>query len=174
MTIRRHAYRNVARVAGKTGKTGEVRVVSLDGLPFLLEEGMTVHLTPPPLEGIRRSVVEGVRELGDGWAVRFADVRSSEEAFALVGRLCLVSEDELPELEPEDDPSLLLGLPVIDVRAGALGEVTDILVGPEQLTLVIGDGEEPERYMIPFVDEFVLAAREDGIEVDVPQSLLDL
>ena len=135
---------------------------------------MEVHLTPPPLTGIRRSVVEGVRELGDGWAVRFADARTSEDAFSLVGRLCLVSEDDLPELEPQDDPSILVGLPVIDAHAGTLGEVTDVLVNPEQLTLVIGDDEGPERYMIPFVDEFVLTVGEDGIEVDAPQSLLDL
>ena len=174
MTARRHSYRNVARVVGKTGKTGEVRVEAIDGLPFLLSEGMMVHLTPPPLEGMRRSVVESVRELGDGWAVRFADARTSEDAFALVGRLCLVSEEDLPELEPQDDPSVLLGLDVVDGRVGLIGAVTDILVSTEQLTLVVGDEEEPERHMIPFVDEFVLAVSEDAIEVDVPQSLLDL
>lgn len=174
MASRHHAYRNIARIAGKTGKEGEVRVEPIDGLPFLLRKGMLVHLTPPPLTGIRSSVVEGVREHGDAWAVKFADSKTSEDAFSLEGRLCLVSEDDLPELEPEDDPSMLIGMRVVDGAAGELGEVTGILASSEQLTLVIGDENDPERHMVPFVEEFVVSIGEDLIETQVPESLLDL
>ena len=172
--VRNHAYRNVARVTGKTGKQGEVRVEPIDGLPFLLREGLLVHLTPPPLEGIRSSVVEGVREMGDGWAVKFADARSSEDAFSLVGRLCLVAEADLPALEPEDDPWMLVGLQVVDEEAGALGEVTDLLMSSEQITLVVGDAEEPDRYLIPFVEEFVTGFDDEYITIKAPKGLLDL
>lgn len=151
-----------------------MRVDTIDGLPFLLREGMRVHLTPPPLEGIRSSVVEHVREHGDAWAVKFADSNTGEDAFTLVGRLCLVSEEDLPELEPEDDPSVLIGMQVVDEEAGDLGAVTDVLASSEQLTLVIGDEEDPERYMIPFVDEFIRSIGEDLIETQAPSGLLDL
>ena len=83
MSARHHIYRNVARVTGKIGKEGEVRVEPIGGLLFLLRKGMPVHLTPPPLEGLRCSVVDSVREHGDAWAVKFAGCDSSEDAFEI-------------------------------------------------------------------------------------------
>ena len=171
---RQSRYRNVARVVGKIGKAGEVKVEPLDDLPFLLAPGMEVHLTPPRLTGLRSAVVERVAEMGEGWAVKFAGCDDSAAAFELVGRLCLVACDELPELEPELDPGQLVGLAVVDEELGALGEVDDVLVNPAQITLVVTDGEGREA-LIPFVDEFVRGFDgEDTLIVAIPEALLTL
>lgn len=169
---RNNEYRNVARVAAKVGKAGEVKVEPIDDLPFLLLEGMEVHLTPPPLEGIRTSTVERIREQGDGWAVKFADSNSPADAFDLVGRLCLVAVDDLPEFEEPFDPRELVGLAVHDEEAGDLGTVTDVLVSSEQVTLVVGDGER--ETLIPYVEEFVTEVADDLITTLVPRGILDL
>lgn len=174
----KRGYRNVARVTGKVGKAGEVKVEPIDELPFLLEPGMEVHLTPPRLTGLRSAAVERVSEMGEGWAVKFAGCDDSTAAFELVGRLCLVAIDDLPELEPELDPGQLLGLAVVDEELGALGEVVDVLVNPEQLTLVVaaaGDGDAGAReVLIPFVDEFVRDIDDESLVVAIPPALLDL
>ncbi len=196
-----NAYRNVARVVGKIGKAGEVKVEPIDNLPFLLREGMEVYLTPPELTGIRSSVIESVGESGDAFTVKFADSNSSETAFSLVGRTCLVCEADLDEIPIEDDPSVLIGMSVEDAERGYLGDVTDLIVTPEQITLIINardvedeqgnkasheNSEPPEetgedassvdsyQYMIPFVDEFIEDVDEETIYVSIPDSLANL
>ena len=133
---------------------------------------MEVHLTPPPLEGIRTSTVERIREQGDGWAVKFADSNSSSDAFDLIGRLCLVAVDDLPEFEEPFDPLELVGLAVRDEEAGDLGAVTDVLVSSEQITLVVRDGEK--ETLIPYVEDFVTEVSDDLITTLVPKGILDL
>ena len=169
---RNNEYRNVARVAAKVGKAGEVKVEPIDGLPFLLREGMEVHLTPPPLKGIRSSIIEGIREQGDGWAVKFADSNTSGDAFDLVGRLCLVAVGDLPEFEEPFDPRELVGLAVVDEEAGPLGTVGDVLFSPEQITLVVRD--DARETLIPYVEEFVVDVDDDLITTCVPEGILNL
>ncbi len=172
---RSNDYRNVARVTGKIGKSGEVKVMSLDGLPFLLSEGVEVHLTPPPLDGIRTAVVESCREIGDGWAVKFSGCDTAADAFDLKGRLCLVSAEDLPEIDEEPDPADLVGLPVVDEELGDLGRIADVLTTSEQMILVVTDREGAHEIMIPAVDEFVRSFDEEGtIFVSIPESLLHL
>lgn len=170
---RNNEYRNVARVVAKVGKAGEVKVETIDDLPFLLDEGMEVHLTPPPLHGIRTSTVERIREQGDGWAVKFADSKEAADAFGLVGRLCLVAVADLPDFDEPFDPLELVGLMVVDERFGELGEVVDVLVSPEQITLVVGSGDTGD-VLVPYVEEFVLDATDDPIIVRIPEGLLNL
>ena len=173
---RNNEYRNVARVAAKVGKAGEVKVEPIDDLPFLLLEGMEVHLMPPPLEGIRSSVVERIREQGDGWAVKFADSNSPADAFDLIGRLCLVAVEDLPEFEEPFDPFELVGLEVTDEQAGPLGTVGDVLVSSEQITLVVrdGEGDGDREVLIPYVEEFVTDVTDDAIITAVPEGILNL
>ncbi len=142
---RNHAYRNVAKVVGKVGKNGEVKVDTIDGLPFVLREGMEVHLTPPPLDGIRASRVAWVREMGDGWAVKFEDSNSPAAAFDLVGRLCLVSEEHLEDVEFPPDLQSMCGFIVVDRKYGELGMVVEVLDNPEQATLVVSTKEGAAR-----------------------------
>ncbi len=142
-----HRYRNVARVLGKVGQKGEVKVEAIDGLPFLLQPQIQVYLTPPPLDGIRSSIVESVRELGNAWAVKFKDSNNSSDAFELKGRLCLVAEEDLPKedlaedladfLEKEINYTDLIGLEVVDEKLGYLGKVVDLIESSAQVALVV-------------------------------------
>ncbi len=158
MPNRNNIYKNIARVVGKIGQEGEVKVEPIDNLPFLLKEGMLVYLNPPKMVGIRSAKVVRVREVGDAFGVCFEGCTTSSQAFDLVGRLCLVSCDSCDELEDlayEDDPSLLVGANVIDCRLGDLGQVCDMLSNPMQTLLLVGDLEYPDKYMIPLVDEYI-------------------
>lgn len=167
-------YKNVARVVGKIGKNGEVKVVPIDDLPFLLHEGTQVFLSPPRIQGVRWARVQSVNEIGDGWCVKFEGIDSAADAFALEGRLCLVARADLAQLEEYDNFDSIIGSQVIDEQLGRLGLVTDVLTNPMQATLVVGDDTQPERYLIPYVDEFVLDETDDAIFVRIPQSLASL
>ncbi len=148
-------FKYVARVVGKIGKDGEVKVEPIDDLPFLLQRGMFVYLNPPKMVGLRSAQVVQVREVGDAFGVRFEGCSNSTQAFDLVGRFCLVACDELHDLDEEDDPSLLVGANVIDCRLGDLGQVCDVTVNSMQALLFVGTLEYPDKYMIPLVDEYV-------------------
>ncbi len=171
---KRGSYKNVARVVGKIGKQGEVKVEPIDNLPFLLEEGMPVHLNPPKMTGLRHTKVAQVREVGDAYGVVFEGCDDAAKAFDLVGRLCLVSCDDLGELEAEDDPMQLVGLTVLDSRLGELGQITDVVVNPMQALLVVGDSDQPDRYLIPLVDEYVRDFDGEQVYTSIPDDLATL
>ena len=168
------SYKNVARVTGRFGKAGEVKVEPIDGLPFLLSEGMLVYLTPPKMTGLRSARVVSIRAVGDAYGVKFEGCDSLEKAFDLEGRLCLVDCADIEDYLEEEDFTFLIGMPVEDVRLGFLGDVTEIMENPLQALLIIGNEENPERYLIPFVEEFVVSVGEDRIETEIPDDLANL
>lgn len=168
------SYKNVARVTGHFGKAGEVKVEPIDGLPFLLAEGMLVYLTPPKMTGLRSARVQSVREVGNAYGVKFEGCDTLEKAYDLEGRLCLVACDDIGDYLEEEDLSFLIGLPVEDVRLGMLGEVTDVMENPLQALLIIGNEEKPDRYLIPYVEQYVVGVYEDCIETEIPDDLANL
>ena len=93
-------------------------------------------------------------------------------AFCVIGRLCLVAVADLPEFEEPFDPRELVGLAVVDEEAGTLGTVDDVLVSPEQITLVVRD--DARETLIPYVEEFVVDVDEDLITTCVPEGILNL
>ncbi|MCR5845102.1 MAG: ribosome maturation factor RimM [bacterium] len=172
-----NSYRNIAKVTKKIGKAGEVAIEPIGGLPFLLPEGMTVHLTPPILDGINHCTVESAELRGNTWVVKLSGSNSDTDAFSLVGRTCLVPCDELGDFEEEGDEAYdLIGLSVIDSAEGYLGEVVEVLLSSEQATLVVQrpEGEGGRELLIPFVDEFVKGIDDEAIAVDLPHDLLTL
>ena len=89
-------YRIVCSVAKARGAKGEIVCAPVDGLPFLLRPGITVHVVPPTLHGARVTEVESVRDGGSGQAVRLAGVDSLGASEELCGRYLLVDEAHLP------------------------------------------------------------------------------
>lgn len=168
------AFRNVARVVGKIGKEGEVKVEPIDNLPFLLDQGMLVYLNPPKMTGIRSAVVKQVREVGEAFGVVFEGCDDSAQAFDLVGRLCLVACDDLGDLGDEDDPQQLVGAKVVDSRLGDLGRINDVLVNPMQALLVVGTEEQADRYLIPLVEEYVRDFDGTSVRTQIPDDLANL
>ena len=169
----RTAYRNIARVRSTQGLNGEVVVVPIDDLPFLLSEGMEVFLTPPPLQGIRSATVESIRPLAKGWGVRFSGVDSLEAAHQLVGRTCLVDRELLDEeLLQEEDDDLGVGLVLSDAEHGVLGTVVEVLETKAGYIWIL-EGEYGE-VLVPAVDEYVVEETEEGLLLDLPRGLVEL
>ena len=169
----RTQFKNIARVEKAHGMKGEAVVVALRGLPFLLEEGMRVSLTPPALHRERVSTVEHVSEGADGVSglVRFSCAHNLDEASGLAGCYVLARTDDL-DLDPltasVDD---LVGAPVEDDRLGVVGEITEVICGPANDAWVI-EGAYGE-VIIPVIPDVVLEIPEDGpIPVHLPGGVL--
>ena len=154
---------------------GSVVCKAADGLPFLLREGQTAHFVPPTFDAPRNARVASIEDIKpDSWAVHFDGVDSPEAAEALNGCYCLVADDELPELAPEDHPGTLVGFAVTDDVFGDLGKVAFVQGTPAQATLEI---EGPRgSVLVPLVDEFVVELDADAraIRTSIPTSLLVL
>ncbi len=148
----------MGRVARLQGLKGEVVVHVLDGVPFLVEEGMRVWFVPPP-PLVRDTVVTGVREAPRGTVLRFADVSDPTTAESLVGRVLQVRAEDLPQGwdEPEWTP---VGLAVVDTERGELGAVEEeIVTGANDVWVVRGPrwGE----VLVPVIEDVVLEVDEE-------------
>ena len=155
------------------GTKGEVVVVALRGLPFLLEEGMRVALTPPALGRERFStVVESDGEYEDESAlVRFSCAHDLDAASALSGCYVLANDADLdldPLVAPIDE---LVGRDVVDERYGALGTITEVILAPANDAWVI-DGPYGEL-IVPVIESVVLDLPETGaVRVAVPGGIV--
>ena len=145
-------YLNVAQIVKARKRMGRLVVQPCDGLPFLLEEGMTVHVVPPSLDVPRTVVLDEAVE-GEDCIVSFKGVRDYAQLVEYVGRYLLVASDDIDEsLLPESVPDVE-GFAVIDARHGDLGRIVEILENPYQATLVV---DRPAgEVLVPLVEEFV-------------------
>ena len=137
---------------------------------------MRVSFVPPNLDGPRHVKVRDVQHIsGDDWLVSFKGVKDRTQAEALVGKLCLVDTDELPE-DYEDALYIddVAGYAVVDENLGSIGTLTEVLDMPGQSLLSVDrDGRE---VLIPAVDEFILDIDDEAetILVSIPSGLLNL
>ena len=164
-------YRSIARIVKTHGRKGEVVAVPADGLPPLLEEGLTVAVVPPALKGRRSLVVREASGTGAGQLVSFEGVGDIGAAQKLVDKHLLADVDDLPEDLARRDLTRIVGREVMDTRLGLIGEVTEVLVGPAQDVYVIGGpfGE----VMVPAVDAFIVDVPSEGaIVCTLPGSMV--
>lgn len=162
------------------GLSGEVLVyVDTDDAPdvFRLERRFGVRAKrsgedrPSPCEV---TLLESRPHRG-GLLLRFAEVTGRDAAEALVGAELVVERDELRPLE-EGEYFLheLVGLEVVDERAGELGPVAEVYeTAARPLAAVRIDGKER---LFPLHGEVVrkVDLEERRIEVTLPPGLLDL
>ena len=115
----------------------------------------------------RRITVDHFRARGSTVVIKLAEVSTIDEAEALVGSTLEVSPDFLL-------PCQTMGLRVKLPDGSVLGEVVDLLLGPEQNVLVVEGNDE--KYLIPDVSEIVVSVDLEGesMEIDPPRGLLDL
>ena len=168
-------YRNIARVVRPHGSKGEVLVAPLRGLPFLVEDGMRVALTPPALKRERFSTVESVRGVTDESAiVQFSCSHSLSESETLVGCYLLASSDDIevgPLTAAVDE---LIGREVADERYGLLGTVREVMETPANDVWVV-DGTSRGEVLIPVIPDVLDAIPQSGpIPVHIMDGLLDL
>lgn len=167
----------VGKLIGAHGITGEMRLHPLTDYPerFSTMTTLTVELegkAPRELD-----VVSLVPYEGKGvFLVRVSQVTDRETAEALKGYNVTVSENERPELEPDeywiDD---LIGLRVLDAESGNyLGELDDVLVtGSNDVYSILTPTGKIQ--MLPALGDVVLSVDLGAkvMKVHVPEGLWD-
>ena len=146
----------------------------LRGLPFLLSEGMRVHLTPPALKRERISTVEAVSETADGGRVLFSCAHDLDaaEGIACCYVLASCSDFELGPLDAAFED--LVGRLVVDERHGSLGHIAEVMETPANDVWVV-EGPDHGEVLIPVIDDVVSTIPVEGpISVRVMDGLLDL
>ncbi len=147
-------------------------MVSTNGLPLLLREGLEVALVPPRLKGPRSFVVDSCAEGKGGALVSFEGIRTIGDASQIVGKTVLVRKSDLPADFELHDSRSVVGREVEDVRLGSIGTVVDVIHGPAQDVWVV-NGSRGET-LIPVV-EAIVRSWEAGmpIVVDLPRGLVE-
>lgn len=147
-------------------------VTSTTGLPFAMSGNALVHLTPPPLRGIREARIEYVDEGYPSSLVKFHGVDDIDTASALVGRTVLVRREDY--LGDDGHPDLV-GRSVLCTERGPVGTIVDeFRAGTANLVWTV-EGPFGE-VLIPVIDEVVLDVPDDPaqpISVHLPHGLID-
>lgn len=153
-------YELVARVGKARGLEGEVTAQSVGNLPFLVYEGLRVHVVPPSLYGPRDVVVSTVLDApGNSHRLRFEGVDSIDDAEQIAGRYLLAAVDELDGFEEYVDE---IGMRVVDERFGDLGVIDEIIeTAAHEVWVVHGPHGE---VLIPVVDEVIVAYPDDDAQ----------
>lgn len=147
-------YMNVARIVRTHGRKGEVVVAPLDGLPFCLEVGMRVCLTPPPLRGERFHTVESI---GGGYPpiVGFSGIDDLNASEPLVGSLVLALRADVPEAELEQRILDCVGCTMVDEEHGEIGTIQELIQLPANDVWRV-DGGRFGEVLVPVIESVVL------------------
>ena len=154
----------VGRIGKPHGVHGEVTVeVRTDEPERRYAAGARLLAQPPPgsASGLTTLEVLAARWHGPALLVRFAELADRTAAEAARNTLLLVEvpADESPEDPEEYYDHQLVGLAVVDVDGRAIGEVTGVVHGAQDLLEVRASDGRPT--LVPFVAALVP-------EVDVP------
>ena len=160
----------VGAITGAHGIRGEVKLRSFTADPAAIA-------SYSPLETAKGTKVEiaKLRPQKDGFIAILRGVADRNAAEALRGTELFVPREQLPE--PEDDEVYvhdLIGLAVHLADGSRLGEIVDVVdYGAGDLIDVRIEGRR-DTVLIPFADQYVLAAEEDRIVVDLPEGFLEV
>ena len=148
----------VARVGKARGLEGKVTATTAGDFPFVLYEGLRVHVVPPTLYGPRDLVIDKIEDLSERSCIaHFEGVDSIEDAEQIAGRQLLADADDISfegaELYAE------IGRSVVDERFGNLGEITELIETPANDVWVVA-GERGE-VLIPVIEDVVVDIPED-------------
>ena len=169
-------WKDVATLVKTRNLNGRFAVRSAAGLPFLLEEGMSVAFVPPQLDVPREARVTLVREVGEeSYEVEFDAVSDEETARALMGCHCLVRVSDLGDLPLETEAAFWDGWQVVTAEGEPVGQVTDLVENPGQALLEVERPQANPAY-IPVVEAFIANVDDEAriITVTLPEGLLDL
>lgn len=175
------SYSDVAIVSGKKNLDGRLVIKASAGLPFLLEEDMSVHFVPPQLDVPRRATIEDVAMQSEEAAiVSFDSVDCAEFAEALIGCHVLVASSELPEGIWREAGSfasgkLFEGWKLRDSNTNLTFDIEEVDGRSGQMLCNVVD-ENGKQYLIPLAEELVKDIDEDAQEVvvDCPNGIFEL
>ncbi len=168
-------WAQVAQLVSSQGLKGRFVARSVQGLPFLLEEGMKVHFVPPTLEGPRNATVSSVEYLnGADFRVTFKGISDRDTSERLMGSFCVVNTKDLPA----NYESMVtygwqvVGFEVQDEVFGNIGTITQVEQMPTQDLLYI-QGSFGE-VLVPYVEDFIIDIDEDEsvMHTRIPSGLI--
>jgi 16S rRNA processing protein RimM len=106
--------------------------------------------------------------------IKFADINSDAES-ALLRNIEIVLPEILISDAEDDQPegAELIGYKIEDANGNSLGEITDIIEGPQNLLQAVHLGRQ---YFIPFHPALVkkVFRKKRLVRVDLPEGLMDL
>ncbi|MDY0087871.1 MAG: ribosome maturation factor RimM [Coriobacteriia bacterium] len=143
----------VGRIIKVHGLSGELSVAAFGGDDLGFLEGLAVWVVPP-VSGPREFLVKSVRYGPKGPLVQLDAITNRADAEAFRGRTLMAHADDLPERwaeEGRDD----IGLTVVDVSRGSLGEVIDVIETGANAVWVV-EGGTWGQVLIPVIDDVVL------------------
>jgi 16S rRNA processing protein RimM len=106
--------------------------------------------------------------------IKLADIIDDKEAARLRDKEIVLPAELIGEAEEEEpEGAALIGFKVEDMEGNALGEITDIIEGPQNLLQAVYRGRQ---YFIPFHPDLVkkVMAKKKVVRVDLPEGLVDL
>lgn len=145
------------------GINGEVKVKPLSGTDEFVSDDIVV------IED-RQYTITNVRKQNQLLIVKFANVFNLEQA-KLLEKKEIYANDSKELLEDEFIRGDLVGLKVLLANKEIVGKITDVLDVPQGHLLVV-EGKDNPRILIPFIKEFVLEVNDDNILVDLPEGLI--
>ena len=159
----------VGAITGAHGIRGEVKLRSFTAEP----EAIASYTPLETAKGAKIEIVR-LRPQKDGFIAILKGVTDRNAAEALRGTELFVPRERLPE--PEDDEVYvhdLIGLPVHLADGSHLGEIVDVAdYGAGDLIDVKVEGRK-DTVLIPFASQYVLAADEEKVVVDLPEGYLE-
>lgn len=147
-------------------------MAALRGLPFCVEPGRRVALTPPALDRDRFTAVRSVGSEREGSGlVSFSGVDTIRDAERICGCYVLARRDDLdlpPGVFAIDE---LIGRRVADEAEGPIGSIEEVMESPaHDIWVVRGDRGE---VLVPAAPELILELPEEGpIVVSLPSGLI--
>ncbi len=156
------------------GRRGEVKL--LPGPDFWPQALRAETLRLLSGDDERRSVhVDGYRAKKTTYVLKLSGFDTIDDAETIVGDTLSVSLEGLDEAARPDRtmPFQLMGLSVRLTDGTPVGEVVDMLLGPVQDCLIVGNGGE--QFLVPYTPGVIVRLdHEEGvIEIDPPEGLLD-
>jgi len=134
----------VGKIVGVFGLDGHVKISPMTDFPERFSPRAVLYIQKQPYR------IQKSHWHKNQVRVRFISTQRIEDAEALIGKFVQVPIADVPELEENEFlVKDLLGLAVVDQDGNALGKVDDIVSGPAQDLIRIGQS------LIPIVKEFV-------------------
>jgi 16S rRNA processing protein RimM len=106
--------------------------------------------------------------------IKLTDINSEEEAESLRGKEIVMPETELGAAEEDEtEGEELKGYKVQDDEGQPLGEITNVIEGPQNLLRVVLKGHE---YLIPYHEDLIIKVDHENklVTAILPEGLLDL
>jgi 16S rRNA processing protein RimM len=106
--------------------------------------------------------------------IKLADISDDKLAARLRDKEIVLPADMIGDAEEEEpEGAALIGFKVEDMEGNPLGEITDIIEGPQNLLQAVYRGRQ---YFIPLHPDLVkkVLVRKKLVKVDLPEGLVDL